>query len=225
MPVRGATASRWQQPAVPGRCCQSSALGRSRSPPARSSHPETPGWSSRALRHPADKHTRNHAQHHWQEMNRECKNKKQPNETHPPPTPKAYFIKTRHDVAQIDPGRACFSDLVEQVISEELQQIPIPCLGPRRILLKSGAFQTRRFFTAQKQKQDPTGANNLCLGHIQQFQRPWWKKKKDQLCLFSLGQQASTRYFYFCNQQLWQLHWYFNMNPTSTHPLDSEILC
>lgn len=53
-----------------------------------------------------------------------------------------HLIETRHDVAQVDPGCASFSHLVEQVISEELQQVTIPCLRPRRILLESATVQT-----------------------------------------------------------------------------------
>lgn len=42
-PKEGATESRRLRPAAPGRCCQSSASGPSRSQPGRFSHPETPG--------------------------------------------------------------------------------------------------------------------------------------------------------------------------------------
>lgn len=86
-------------------------------------------------------------------MNRKCRGEKINN-------PDAYFIKTRHDVAQVDPWRPCVSHLVEQVISEELQQVPIPGLRPRRILLESASFQ-KDGFPRHKNPQQPTGTNRI----------------------------------------------------------------
>lgn len=52
-PESGATESRMQRPAAPGRYCQSSASGPSRSQPGHFSRPETPGWSSQERLRPA----------------------------------------------------------------------------------------------------------------------------------------------------------------------------
>lgn len=42
-------------------------------------------------------------------------------------------------MAEIDPRRPGFGHLVEQVISEQLQEVPVARLRPRWILLKPGA--------------------------------------------------------------------------------------
>lgn len=46
-------------------------------------------------------------------------------------------------MAEVDPGRSCLRHLVEQVIPEELQQVAVPGLRPRRVLLEPDARSTR----------------------------------------------------------------------------------
>lgn len=48
----------------------------------------------------------------------------------------AHLIETGHDVAEVDPGCACLCHLVEQVISEELQQVTVTSLRPCWVLLE-----------------------------------------------------------------------------------------
>lgn len=55
----------------------------------------------------------------------------------------AYFVETGHNMAEVDPRRSCLRHLVEQVIPEELQQVAVSGLRPRRVLLEPDARSTR----------------------------------------------------------------------------------
>lgn len=48
----------------------------------------------------------------------------------------AHLVETGHNVTEVDPGCARLSYLVEQVISEELQQITVTSFRPCWILLE-----------------------------------------------------------------------------------------
>lgn len=58
-------------------------------------------------------------------------------------------------MAEVDPGRPCFRHLVEQVIPEELQQVAVSGLRPRRVLLEPDARSTRSWSQDSKTLHHP----------------------------------------------------------------------
>lgn len=50
------------------------------------------------------------------------------------------LVETGDDVAEIDPRRPSFCHLVEQVIPEKLQEVSVPRLRPRGVLLKPKSY-------------------------------------------------------------------------------------
>lgn len=53
---------------------------------------------------------------------------------------RAHLVETGNNVAEVNPGGSCISHLVEQVISEELQQVAVARLGPGGILLEPAGY-------------------------------------------------------------------------------------
>lgn len=55
------------------------------------------------------------------------------------------LVETGHYVAQVDPGCPCLGDLMEEMVSEELEQVAVTRFRPRWVLLEPGTH-THIFF-------------------------------------------------------------------------------